>query len=67
MKSLDIRSEPAVRLLAEFLDMDADHGHERVNAEHFAHGKLPIRFSCRTLIVLAGIHETCRASFAAQG
>ena len=39
MKSLDIRSEPAVRLLSEFLDMDAEHGHERANAEHFAHGK----------------------------
>ncbi|KAI9060814.1 hypothetical protein FKP32DRAFT_1613453 [Trametes sanguinea] len=37
MKSLDIRSEPAVRLLAEFLDMDAAPGHERDNAEHFAH------------------------------
>lgn len=37
MKSLDIRSEPAVRLLAEFLDMDS--GGERVNAEHFAHGE----------------------------
>ncbi|KAI0354518.1 hypothetical protein OH77DRAFT_1405142 [Trametes cingulata] len=37
MKSLDIRSEPAVRLLSEFLDMDADPGHERDNAEHFAH------------------------------
>lgn len=39
MKSLDIRSEPAVRLLSEFLDMDAERGHERANAEHFAHGK----------------------------
>ncbi len=38
MKSLDIRSEPAVRLLSEFLDMDAESGHERANAEHFAHG-----------------------------
>ncbi|OCH91977.1 hypothetical protein OBBRIDRAFT_791730 [Obba rivulosa] len=35
MKSLDIRSEPAVRLLAEFLDMDSEGS--RVNAEHFAH------------------------------
>ncbi|KZT66282.1 hypothetical protein DAEQUDRAFT_471097 [Daedalea quercina L-15889] len=35
MKSLDIRSEPAVRLLAEFLDMDSEG--ERVKAEHFAH------------------------------
>ncbi|KAL4249007.1 hypothetical protein ABKN59_006410 [Abortiporus biennis] len=45
MKSLDIRSEPAIKLLAEFLDMDSDHdlqvvGHNggpRSNAEHFAH------------------------------
>ncbi|KAI8977751.1 hypothetical protein BD414DRAFT_422645 [Trametes punicea] len=37
MKSLDIRSEPAIRLLSEFLDMDAEPGHERDNAEHFAH------------------------------
>ncbi|KAM5545730.1 hypothetical protein V8D89_000768 [Ganoderma adspersum] len=37
MKSLDIRSEPAVRLLSEFLDMDAEQGRERANAEHFAH------------------------------
>jgi hypothetical protein len=36
MKSIDIRSEAAVRLLAEFLDMDSE---ERSNAEHFAHGK----------------------------
>lgn len=37
MKSIDIRSESAVKLLAEFLDMDTG---ERVNAEHFAHGNL---------------------------
>lgn len=37
MKSLDIRSEPAVKLLAEFLDMDSDG--MRTNAEQFAHGK----------------------------
>lgn len=35
MKSLDIRSEPAVKLLAEFLDMDSDG--LRTNAEQFAH------------------------------
>lgn len=35
MKSLDIRSEGAVKLLAEFLDMDTG---LRTNAEHFAHG-----------------------------
>ena len=41
MKSLDIRSEPAVKLLAEFLDMDADIDclDPRSNAEHFAHGQ----------------------------
>jgi len=47
MKSLDIRSEPAVKLLAEFLDMDAEQdlhisgpsSNPRANAEHFAHGE----------------------------
>ena len=40
MKSLDIRSEPAVKLLSEFLDMDQPYieGDPRPNAEHFAHG-----------------------------
>ncbi|KAH8105101.1 hypothetical protein BXZ70DRAFT_504836 [Cristinia sonorae] len=45
MKSLSIRSEPAVKLLGEFLDMDAEHDvhdsspstNPRANAEHFAH------------------------------
>ncbi|KAG6878905.1 hypothetical protein C0992_006785 [Termitomyces sp. T32_za158] len=39
MKSLDIRSESAVKLLAEFLDLDGPHveGGRYVNAEHFAH------------------------------
>ena len=43
MKSIDIRSEAAVNLLAEFLDMDAGHNTQgnggRKNAEHFAHGE----------------------------
>lgn len=45
MKSIDLRSESAVKLLAEFLDIDAepDTG-QRTNAEHFAHGE--------TLIIL---------------
>ena len=43
MKSLDIRSEPAIRLLAEFLDMDS--GGQRVYAEHFAHGELRSSFN----------------------
>jgi hypothetical protein len=42
MKSIDIRSESAVKLLSEFLDMDAPYipGERHVNAEHFAHGQL---------------------------
>lgn len=44
MKALDIRSEGAVKLLAEFLDLDEDgstyvSGNRHRNAEHFAHGK----------------------------
>lgn len=40
MKSIDIRSESAVKLIAEFLDMDAPYepGTRLTNAEHFAHG-----------------------------
>jgi hypothetical protein len=40
MKSIDIRTENAVKLLAEFLDMDTQYvaGERHVNAEHFAHG-----------------------------
>lgn len=39
MKSIDIRSESAIKLLAEFLDMDTSYipGERHVNAEHFAH------------------------------
>jgi E3 ubiquitin-protein ligase Topors len=42
MKSLDIRSESAVKLLSEFLDMDKSYveGDPHPNAEHFAHGML---------------------------
>ena len=42
MKSIDVRSESAVKLLSEFLDMDAQHTADGkyVNAEHFAHGQL---------------------------
>lgn len=41
MKSIDIRAESAVKLLAEFLDMDTPYTEtgRKVNAEHFAHGK----------------------------
>ncbi|KAH7907592.1 hypothetical protein BJ138DRAFT_482883 [Hygrophoropsis aurantiaca] len=39
MKSIDIRSESAIKLLAEFLDMDTPYieGERHLNAEHFAH------------------------------
>ncbi|KAJ7101405.1 hypothetical protein B0H15DRAFT_410857 [Mycena belliarum] len=39
MKAIDIRSESAVKLLSEFLDLDAAYveGGRHVNAEHFAH------------------------------
>ncbi|KAJ9105542.1 hypothetical protein QFC19_003524 [Naganishia cerealis] len=37
MKSIDIRSEPAVRLLADFLDERGSQGRDRRGAEHFAH------------------------------
>jgi hypothetical protein len=36
MRALDIRSEGAVKLLSEFLDMDDPTG-ERANAAQFAH------------------------------
>lgn len=47
LKSIDIRSEPAVKLLSEFLDLDSEHELQvvsrndspRANAEHFAHGE----------------------------
>ncbi|KAF8345142.1 hypothetical protein F5887DRAFT_968262 [Amanita rubescens] len=39
MKSIDIRSESAVKLLTEFLDIDEPYveGRRHINAEHFAH------------------------------
>lgn len=46
LKSLDIRSQAAVRLLGEFLDFDtapssspSENEHRSSYAEHFAHGK----------------------------
>lgn len=41
MKAIDIRSESAIKLLAEFLDMEVSYapGERHVNAEHFAHGQ----------------------------
>ena len=62
MKSLDIRSEPAVRLLSEFLDMDAEQGRERANAEHFAHGQSIILLgpsSCQHPLCDISCHVGC--------
>ena len=69
MKSVDIRSESAVKLIAEFLDMDRSGGvGDRKNAEHFAHGKsypfLPLLYFIKTdagllaqnFIVIYGVH-----------
>jgi E3 ubiquitin-protein ligase Topors len=54
MKSIDIRSESAVKLLAEFLDMDTQYvaGGRHVNAEHFAHGPSRV-LGTRLLTILA--------------
>ena len=64
MKSLDIRSESAVKLISEFLDMDQAYleGNPHPNAEHLAHGMLSFFLgdcllslivvrSCRTVLV----------------
>lgn len=70
MKSIDIRSEAAVNLLAEFLDMDTGQnsqvGGSRKNAEHFAHGEfrssllLLFIFDIRTLPHALHIFEQLR-------
>jgi len=57
MKSLDIRSESAVKLLSEFLDMDQPYveGDSHPNAEHFAHGVFffPLNY-CLSLLICFG-------------
>lgn len=63
MKSIDIRSESAVKLLAEFLDMDDEgrgvyvEGERSVNAEHFAHGAAGL-LSVLQLKSDSGLHST---------
>lgn len=54
MKSLDIRSESAVKLLSEFLDMDQPYveGDPHPNAEHFAHGMLSLLIGYRLLFLI---------------
>ena len=63
MKSIDIRSESAVKLLSEFLDMDAPYtpGERHVNAEHFAHGQLFFLLSELFLTLLRGI-QLCKVA-----
>ena len=53
MKSLDIRSESAVKLLSEFLDMDRPYveGQPHPNADHFAHGMASLLRVPRLLFV----------------
>lgn len=48
MKVIDIRSESAIKLLAEFLDMDMPYvdGQRSPNAEHFAHGQCFVQLFC---------------------
>lgn len=52
MKSIDIRSESAIKLLADFLDMDTEYveGQRYPNAEHFAHGE-PLNTSLKYLLI----------------
>jgi hypothetical protein len=42
MRSIDIRSEPAVRLLSDFLDVRGSEGRERKGTEHFLHGEFRV-------------------------
>jgi hypothetical protein len=53
MKAIDIRSESAVKLLAEFLDMDNEPEQRRVNAEHFAHGESYLGMTHGRVLILS--------------
>ncbi|KAI0067479.1 hypothetical protein BV25DRAFT_1867909 [Artomyces pyxidatus] len=62
MKAIDIRSESAIKLLAEFLDMDAPYvpGGRHVNAEHFAHEIYSyLRSPYRDLAVYDSVVQVC--------
>ena len=61
MKSIDIRTENAVKLLAEFLDMDTQYvaGERHVNAEHFAHGPSEFWALQATICVLISSVAPC--------
>ncbi|KAF8811319.1 hypothetical protein BYT27DRAFT_7090135 [Phlegmacium glaucopus] len=62
MKSIDIRSESAVKLISEFLDMDAPYipGGRHVNAEHFAHEVYSyVRSPYKDLFVYDTVVQVC--------
>lgn len=61
MKSLDIRSEPAVKLLAEFLDMDSET--PRANAEQFAHGTPKSHFQHILLTLSVELYSYLRSPY----
>jgi hypothetical protein len=65
MKSIDIRTESAVKLLAEFLDMDTQYvaGERHVNAEHFAHGPSEFWALPATICVLISSVAPCFCFF----
>ncbi|KAF8884665.1 hypothetical protein BD779DRAFT_1612096 [Infundibulicybe gibba] len=62
MKAIDIRSESAIKLLAEFLDMDSPYleGGRHVNAEHFAHEVYSyVRSPYKDLFVYDTVVQAC--------
>ncbi|KAJ6495912.1 hypothetical protein DFH09DRAFT_946080 [Mycena vulgaris] len=62
MKAIDIRSESAVKLLSEFLDLDAPYveGGRHVNAEHFAHEVYSyVRSPYKDLFVYDSVVQAC--------
>ncbi len=60
MKSIDIRSESAVKLLAEFLDIDTG---GRAMAEHFAHGEHILSLLGILLLKRAEVYSYVRSPF----
>ncbi|KAJ7722640.1 hypothetical protein DFH07DRAFT_759867 [Mycena maculata] len=62
MKAIDIRSESAVKLLSEFLDLDAPYveGGRHMNAEHFAHEVYSfVRSPYKDLFVYDSVVQAC--------
>ncbi|KAJ7328791.1 hypothetical protein DFH08DRAFT_709297 [Mycena albidolilacea] len=62
MKAIDIRSESAVKLLSEFLDLDTPYveGGRHMNAEHFAHEVYSyVRSPYKDLFVYDSVVQVC--------